>query len=265
MIQFNRIRGVGRWWIGRGPGGAQGPGNQVNVAANVTYSVVEGGSAGTGTVSADPLFASSGTGDYALTAGSSAIDAGDNTAVPAGIVTDFVLNPRFVDDPSVADTGVGPAPVVDMGAFELQSAGPVSYCTAGTSAAGCAALLGATGTASASATSGFTLQASGVPGLKDGLFFIGTSGRQANSWGNGTSFQCVIPPVARMGLLVGSGTNGACDGSFAQDLNARWQAKPAQNPGAGAIVQAQLWYRDPFNTSNQTTSLSDALEFTVAP
>jgi hypothetical protein len=37
------------------------------------------------------------------------------------------------------------------------------------------------------------------------------------------------------------------------------------NPGAGAQVQAQLWYRDPQNTSNQTTSLSDAIEFLVAP
>ena len=35
--------------------------------------------------------------------------------------------------------------------------------------------------------------------------------------------------------------------------------------GAGAVVQAQLWYRDPLNTSNQTTSLSDAIEFIVAP
>ena len=35
--------------------------------------------------------------------------------------------------------------------------------------------------------------------------------------------------------------------------------------GAGTVVQAQLWYRDPQNTSNQTTSLSDAIEFTVAP
>ena len=39
----------------------------------------------------------------------------------------------------------------------------------------------------------------------------------------------------------------------------------ATGPGAGAVVQAQLWYRDPLNTSNQTTSLSDATEFVVAP
>jgi len=142
----------------------------------------------------------------------------------------------------------------------------VSYCTAGTSASGCAATLSAAGDASATAPSGFVLTASGAEGAKDGLFFFGTSGRQASPWGNGTSFQCVVPPVKRAGLLTGVGTPGLCDGSFAQDLNALWCPtcpKPQKNPGAGATVQAQLWYRDPFNTSNQTTSLSDAIEFSV--
>jgi hypothetical protein len=71
--------------------------------------------------------------------------------------------------------------------------------------------------------------------------------------------------VQRGGTTTGAGTNGVCDGAFSQDLNARWTAQPAQNPGAGATVQAQLWYRDPLSTSNQTTSLSDAYEFTVLP
>ena len=122
------------------------------------------------------------------------------------------------------------------------------------------------GVPSATAVSGFSLSASGVEGAKDGLFFFAANGRQANPWGNGTSYQCVTPPVMRGGLLTGTGTSGVCDGAFTQDLNARWCPtcpKPAQNPGAGAIVQAQLWYRDPLNTSNQTTSLSDAIEFVV--
>jgi hypothetical protein len=146
--------------------------------------------------------------------------------------------------------------------------GPGTYCTAGFSASGCQALISAAGSPSASATSGFQLTASAVEGQKDGLFFFGTSGRQANAWGSGTSYQCVVPPVSRAGLLPSSGTTGACDGAFAQDLNGLWCPgcpKPAKNPGAGALVQAQLWYRDPLNTSNQTTSLSDALEFCVAP
>ena len=68
--------------------------------------------------------------------------------------------------------------------------------------------------------------------------------------------------------MTGVGTIGLCDGSFALDLNALWCPtcpSPAKNPGPGATVQAQLWYRDPANTSNQTTSLSDAIEFVVGP
>ena len=148
------------------------------------------------------------------------------------------------------------------------AAAPTVYCTAGTSASLCQADLSATGTPSATATSGFTLTASTLEGDKDGLFFFATNGQQANTWGSGTSFQCVVPPVKRGGLLAGSGTPGLCDGSTAQDLNALWCPtcpKPLKNPGAGAVTQAQFWYRDPFNTSNQTTSLSDAIEFTVGP
>ena len=154
------------------------------------------------------------------------------------------------------------------GATEQCAGGAESFCTAGTSASGCRASLSAAGFPSTSAPSGFLLQASGVEGAKDGTFFFGTNGRQANPWGNGTSYQCVVPPVVRAGTLSGSGTLGACDGAFSQDLNALWCPtcpKPAKNPGAGALVQAQLWYRDPFSTSNQTTSLSDAIEFEVCP
>jgi hypothetical protein len=255
------------FWDNSGAGGAQGSANQVTSGASVSYSIVEGGFAGTGNSGLDPLLADPLGGDLTLLPGSPAVDAGDNAGVPAGAVLDLALAPRFADDPSVPDTGAGTAPLVDMGALERQPAAVV-YCTAGTSASGCQALLGASGTPSATAASGFTLLASGVEGAKDGLYFFGTNGRQANSWGNGTSFQCVVPPVKRAGLLPGSGTSGACDGSFAQDLNALWCPtcpKPQKNPGPGALVQAQLWYRDPQNTSNQTTSLSDALEFTLQP
>ena len=141
----------------------------------------------------------------------------------------------------------------------------VSYCTAGLSANGCQATLSASGSASVSGATGFVISAANVEGAKDGLFFYGTTGRQATPWGSGTSFQCIVPPVKRAGLLTGSGTTGHCDGALSQDFNALWTAKPAQNPGTGAVVQAQLWYRDPSNTSNQTTSLSDAIEFVVGP
>ena len=163
----------------------------------------------------------------------------------------------------------GPFSAMDITFQGLRIEVPVqTYCTAGTSANGCQAAIAASGAASATATSGFTLSATGAEGAKQGLFFFGANGRQANPWGNGTSFQCVTPPVKRGTNTAGGGTPGACDGTFAEDLNALWCPscpKPALNPGSGAVVQAQLWYRDPTNTSNQTTSLSDAVEFSIAP
>jgi hypothetical protein len=141
----------------------------------------------------------------------------------------------------------------------------VRYCTPGTSASGCQAIVTACGTPSATASSGFTLAVEDLEGSSHGLFFFGSNGRQANSWGNSSSFQCVVPPVHRTGVMKGVGTPGACDGSFSKDFNAYWQQKPNHNPGAGALVQAQLWYRDKDSTSNQTTSFSDAIEVLVTP
>jgi len=181
----------------------------------------------------------------------------------AGLELSLTLETQAASQAGYADLAAGLGRALER---FLPCPTPVaSYCTPGTSASGCQATLAACGTPSASAPTGFDLVAALVEGAKDGLFFLGTSGRQANPWGSGTSFQCVTPPVARGALLAGSGSAGSCDGGFSEDLNARWSAKPAQNPGAGATVQAQLWYRDPLSTSNQTTSLSDALEFAVAP
>jgi hypothetical protein len=142
---------------------------------------------------------------------------------------------------------------------------PTTYCTAGVSASGCSAALSTSGTPSASSSSGFDLMASTVEGRKDGLFFTSPNGRQANPWGNSSSFQCLVQPVSRGALMTGVGSFGACDGAFVYDLNARWAASPNQNPGAGAVTGAQLWYRDPGNTSNRFTSLSEAIEFVVCP
>jgi len=99
----------------------------------VTYCDVQGGYTGTGNIMVDPLFVDPDgpdgdpntwqDNDYRLAAGSPCIDAGDNAAVPAGVVTDLDGHPRFVDDPYTPDTGNPgdpPRPVVDMGAYEVQ-------------------------------------------------------------------------------------------------------------------------------------------------
>ena len=165
-----------------------------------------------------------------------------------------VTGPKGLSNPFAWDPASGPSCGV-----------VINYCTAGTSASGCQPTLTTAGQPSATNVSSFVVTANNVEGNKDGLYFYSTNGRQAFSWGTSSSFQCVVPPVKRGGLLVGVGTSNSCDGVMAQDINARWQAKPAHNPGAGSTMQLQLWYRDPQSTSNQTTALTDAIEFVVCP
>ncbi|MHC5115151.1 MAG: right-handed parallel beta-helix repeat-containing protein [Planctomycetota bacterium] len=106
-------------------------------AWNGTYGVDGGGN-----IDADPLFVDAdgaddmiGTidDDVRLGALSPCTDAGDNTALPADVADldddgdtaeelprDLDGNPRRLDDPFVADTGIGTAPFVDIGALESE-------------------------------------------------------------------------------------------------------------------------------------------------
>jgi hypothetical protein len=128
--------------------GAGTPIAAVGATVNVAYSDIEGGLLGVtadpgmlnwldGNIDVDPMFESAAaqpsggfpafpdeqqtpSGDYRLRADSPCIDAGDNTAVPSDVNTDVLGQHRLMDDPNTADTGLGPAPIVDMGAYELQ-------------------------------------------------------------------------------------------------------------------------------------------------
>ena len=86
----------------------------------VSYTLVQGGYEGEGNIDADPLFVDPAGGDYRIAPGSPCIDAGNNRAVPEGVVTDLAGDPRFADDPATEDTGHGEPPIVDMGAYEFQ-------------------------------------------------------------------------------------------------------------------------------------------------
>jgi len=114
-----------------------------NSDTTISYSLIQdsGGTGGTwdtslgddggGNLDANPLFytpidpstAPTTTGNLRLQTGSPAIDAGNNSAVSSGVTTDLDGNPRFVDIPTVPDTGSGAPPIVDMGAYEV----PIYY------------------------------------------------------------------------------------------------------------------------------------------
>ncbi|MCC6428553.1 MAG: right-handed parallel beta-helix repeat-containing protein [Phycisphaerales bacterium] len=92
-------------------------------SGTVNYSRVEGwtgalgGAANSGD---DPYFADPLAGNYGLSFGSSSIDAGLSSAVPAEVGVDAFGNPRIVDDPASPDTGPGSPPIVDIGALERE-------------------------------------------------------------------------------------------------------------------------------------------------
>jgi hypothetical protein len=217
------------FWDNQGSGGAQGAANQI-AGTGATYSIVEGGLAGTGNLALDPQFVDLAAGDYALTLASPAIDAGDNASVPAGVTVDFAGNPRFADVPTVADTGAGAPPLVDIGAFEYQAElgaaycfgdGSGSPCPCGNSSGpgeGCATTTGSgmtlsvTGTASI-ANDDLTLVADGVPLGNTGLFYAGQSLFAGNALfdglqcagGNALRFQARLattPTVTDTGLVA---------------------------------------------------------------
>ncbi len=98
-----------------------------------TYNDIEDYPPGNGNIDLDPLFVAPGAweshgtpywlddtwiaGDERLAAGSPCIDAADTTAsLP---LLDLAGAPRRFDDAAAPDTGLGPPPVVDMGAYEF--------------------------------------------------------------------------------------------------------------------------------------------------
>lgn len=90
--------------------------------SSITYSNVQGLLSGTGNINLDPQFENSAGGDYRLMQTSPCIDVGSNPAVPAGVTIDLDGLPRFVDIALAPDGGSGTAPIVDMGAYEVQKA-----------------------------------------------------------------------------------------------------------------------------------------------
>lgn len=140
----------------------------------------------------------------------------------------------------------------------------MSYCTAGTTSSGCNATMSGAGIPSASAATSFTINVNNVEGGKSGLVFYGLSGRLELPWGASSSYRCVNIPVQRTPQQSTGGTSGLCDGSLTVDWNAYLSTHPnalGQPFGAGVIVNAQGWFRDPPNPTS--TSMSDGLEFCV--
>lgn len=166
--------------------------------------------------------------------------------------------------PSVT-AGVG----LDNLALVLAAAStPTTYCTSGTSTAGCAPAIAVSGQPSVSGAAATTLSIGGVEGQRTGLIFYGVNntGHSPITWGTGTSFMCVKAPLQRTPGQLSGGTVGACDGALTLDWNA-FQAAASAPLGApwsvGTRVYAQAWIHDP--PAPKGSTLSNAVELTCVP
>lgn len=107
-------------------------GERAGIEVDVRHCVLSDAASGAGNVVGAPAFerapspGADGTfdgneddfGDLRLAQGSLGIDAGWNRLVPAEIEIDLTGAPRFADDPSALDSGIGAGEIVDCGAFE---------------------------------------------------------------------------------------------------------------------------------------------------
>lgn len=214
-------------------------GNSTNaqgfLANQAIYS--DGFGAGLGNLNVDPMFLQTFPGDLRLAPGSPCVDAGD---------------PALAKDADCTRADMGSA-------FPEDS--PDFYCTAKVNSFGCSPFLGVTGFTRTQSSEPLRVRAFNVLNNKVGLFFYGTSGRQAHPFQGG--FKCVLDPIRRTATSLSGGVSGFanCTGVLTLDVTALAASGSHPTLVGGATVQVQSWYRDPAAVAG--SGLSNAVEFTL--
>ena len=140
---------------------------------------------------------------------------------------------------------------------------PITYCTAKPGLICGVPAIDSSGTASATATSGFEIFASPARLNRSGLIIYTNAGPAAIPFQGGTL--CLQPaPLRRTSTVISQGP-GACNSEFRLDMNAFASGNTGGNPDAflqmlGTTVNCQWWGRDSVATGS---FLSDGLEFEV--
>lgn len=148
---------------------------------------------------------------------------------------------------------------------------PVVYCTAKVNALACLPSIGFIGTPSATVPYGFIVTSSDVRNNKPGLLFYGANGRNSSPFQGGTL--CVKAPVRRTPVVNAGGSAtpaNDCSGHYVIDMNAYAAGHFGGSPLPaltipGSVIDCQWWGRDPGFAAPDNTTLTDALEYVVAP
>jgi hypothetical protein len=145
---------------------------------------------------------------------------------------------------------------------ECQCTPPSNYCASKIDSLGCAPSIAWSGTPQFSGSQAFDLRGAQFLNQKFGLLFYGSLPNAAPFEG-GTL--CVQPPITRTPVQSsgGSASGSDCSGVYHFDFNQLIHSGTDASLIAGATIYAQYWARDPQDAF--TTSLSDALSFTICP
>jgi hypothetical protein len=145
---------------------------------------------------------------------------------------------------------------------------PVTYCEAKHTSIGCIPSIAASGTASATAGSGFFVTGNNFINNKNCLLFYGVNGRASGAFQGGVL--CVKSPIKR---TKGTNTGGNpppndCSGVPAIDMNLFAVGGLGGSPHpalqvSGTVINCQWWGRDPGFSAPNNTQLSDGLEYTI--
>ena len=143
-----------------------------------------------------------------------------------------------------------------------EPSGPLVYCTAKTSSAGCVTTISTSDLVAqpVSGAGAYLVTAMQVQELKNGLLFAGINGA-ANLPFNG-GVLCVQPPNKRGPIMSSGGDNGLeCDGSYSTLVNDGNVIPSGLDAGPGNSAWYQYWYRDPMNGAGLLgTALSNAVQ-----
>jgi hypothetical protein len=143
--------------------------------------------------------------------------------------------------------------------------GTTVYCVAKKNSLQCTPQLGFEGTPSASASSGFLIEAHDVLSNKNGLFYYSLVGPNQVAFLGGT--YCVKPPTKRTALQNAGGNPPPvdCSGVFAFDFNAWMAGGQDANLTPGTTVWGQFWSRDTGFAAPNNVGLTGGIRFTILP
>jgi hypothetical protein len=178
-------------------------------------------------------------------------------------------------------TELGKYPSIDEGGRVLQSAivdagaprntiwitepcgTPETFCEGKPSSLGCTPRIAGFGSASATSSGAFLVNADSVPSHRTAYLLYGP-GAASTPFQGGTL--CVAQSLHRTPATTSTGPAPAdCSGALSFDFGARIASGVDPTLAAGATIAAQWLVRDPVDPQGFGTALSDAILFTIAP